>query len=134
MFPSEENSNILLNYVKDTCKIITNVVSNYYTTYKYLINDLQEKYSKIVIQYDDLEYYKYFLYYQDENHNMIKLINPEKNNKKLMLCLEELFESRGQEIIYFEGNLIRTINKIRDDEINYIINFLKNNIVEITSV
>lgn len=123
-----------MNYVKDTCKIITNVVSNYYTTYKYLINDLQEKYSKIVIQYDDLEYYKYFLYYQDENHNMIKLINPEKNNKKLMLCLEELFESRGQEIIYFEGNLIRTINKIRDDEINYIINFLKNNIVEITSV
>jgi len=104
LFPSEDNYEQILKYVFDTYEIIEEAINDYYKHHKIVIDELQEKYLKLEVDYSDLEYYNDFLYYT--NGSKISKLSSMTNLDK---ALEFLFESRGQEIV--------NINKINDKNI-----------------
>lgn len=133
IFPSQENKKDLLNYIDNTYKIIQDSIEDYYENYEIIINELQKKYLTIEFDYNELEYYKNYLYYEDSQGFITEIKYPFENDKILIMGLKYLFSSREQNFISFENDEITVLNNDNTEKI-YSIKFFKNGEVEINLI
>lgn len=130
LFPSQENKDELFSYIDDTYKIIKNSIDDYYNNHIKIVKELQRKYSAIEFDFNDLEYYNNYLYYEDSRGFINKLETPSENERNLIKGLKYLFSSREQKFLDIENNIITVLN-IEDNEMKYSIKFLNDGMVEI---
>jgi hypothetical protein len=101
LFPSKDNKEDLLEYLNSTFKIMNDSYTSYCVEYKNIIENLQSKNLQAKIDYNKVEFFEGSLFYEDDNFNEFKNVNPYKQNE-LMEGIQYFFMKRNQKIFDYK--------------------------------